>query len=66
MSVSFPECDNAVVLMFGAAAEFMIGLEKSKMKAGDVSHSVRAVSEELMQQLYNCCMDKRQKPATLR
>lgn len=34
-------------------SEYMIGLEKTKAKAGDVSHSARALTLDHMHRLYN-------------
>ena len=38
-------------------SEFMIGLEKTKAKMGEVSQSARALSLEDMHRLYDACFD---------
>ena len=38
-------------------AEFMIGLEKNKAKAGEVSHSARAVDYDNMLRLHYVCVE---------
>ncbi|KIM71546.1 hypothetical protein PILCRDRAFT_16976 [Piloderma croceum F 1598] len=44
-------------------SEFMIGLKKTKAKAGEVSQSARALSLEDMHRLYDHCMDPSQSDA---
>jgi hypothetical protein len=39
-----------------AVSEFMVGLEKMKAKAGEISQSARALSSDDMHRLYNLCM----------
>lgn len=39
-----------------AVAEFMVGLEKTKVRAGDVSRSARALSHDDMRRLYRHCL----------
>jgi hypothetical protein len=38
-------------------SEFMIGLEKTKVKTGEVSQSARALSLEDMHRLHDACFD---------
>jgi hypothetical protein len=39
-----------------AVSEFMVGLEKMKAKAGEISQSARALSLDDMHRLYDLCM----------
>ena len=50
-------CSHGLPTCSRVVSEFMIGLEKTKAKAGEVSQSARALSLEDMHRLYKICFD---------
>lgn len=41
----------------------MVGLEKTKAKAGEVSQSARALTQEDFHRMYDLCLNSNQTPA---
>lgn len=49
-----------------AVSEYMVGLEKTKARAGDVSQSAKALTVDDMHRLYDWCMRPNQTAAECR
>jgi hypothetical protein len=57
MAFMLKPCSHGLPTRSRTVSEFMIGLEKTKARAGEVSQSARALSLEDMHRLHDFCFD---------